>query len=253
MQDLNVTILQCELAWEDPAANLSAFDRRLDQCPESTDLVVLPEMFTTGFTMHARKLAQDMHGPGATWMRDTSVRRRVDIAGSMIIRDGQRYYNRLIWAKPDGTLQTYDKRHLFRMSGEHQVYSAGEHTITIDLNGWRIRPFICYDLRFPVWTRNTAKQYDLAVFVANWPAPRSMHWETLLRARAIENQCYVVGVNRVGTDGNNLPYDGTSAIIDPLGKVLFQQKEAPVIHTETLSHDTLDSYRESFPAWMDAD
>ena len=253
MHDLKVTIFQCKLVWEDPAANLSFFDKRLDQLTQPTDLVVLPEMFTTGFTMNARELAQDMDGMAVAWMRDASARHQVHIAGSMIIRDGQQYYNRLVWAKPDGALQTYDKRHLFRMSGEHEVYSAGDQTIIVELKGWNICPLICYDLRFPVWTRNARKQYDLAVFVANWPAPRSMHWETLLRARAIENQCFVIGVNRVGTDGNNLPYDGKSAFIDPTGKVLFQQKDLPVIHTETLSYNILTSYRESFPAWMDAD
>lgn len=253
MQDLTVTIVQSELVWEDPAANLTAFDKRLEASTQQTDLVVLPEMFTTGFSMNALKLAQDMGGEAVAWMREASARYGADIAGSMIIRDGQRHYNRMIWAKPDGTLQTYDKRHLFRMSGEHEIYSAGDQAVTVGLKGWNIRPFICYDLRFPVWTRNAEKQYDLAVFVANWPAPRSMHWETLLRARAIENQCYVVGVNRVGTDGNNLPYDGKSAVIDPTGKVLFQQKDTPAIHTQTLSHDVLTSYRDAFPAWMDAD
>lgn len=253
MQDLTLTIIQCELAWEDPEANLAMFDRRLDQSIQETDLVVLPEMFTTGFSMNAIDLAQDMNGPAVAWMRTAAEHHRVDITGSMIIRDGRHYYNRLIWAKPGGMLMTYDKRHLFRMSGEHETYSAGDRTITVELKGWHIRPFICYDLRFPIWTRNKKKQYDLAIFVANWPAPRSMHWETLLRARAIENLCYVVGVNRVGTDGNGLPYDGKSAIIDPAGAVLFQQKETPVVHTQTLSRDVLTSYRKAFPAWMDAD
>lgn len=253
MQDLTVTLLQCELAWENPAANLSFFEESFEQSIQQTDLVVLPEMFTTGFSMNARELAQDMDGTAVTWIRETSARHQVDITGSMIIRDGQRYYNRLIWAKPDGTLQTYDKRHLFRMSGEHEVYSAGNQPILVELKGWNIRPFVCYDLRFPAWTRNVKKQYDLAIFVANWPAPRSMHWKTLLRARAIENQCYVIGVNRVGTDGNGLPYDGNSSIIDPMGTVLYQQKDTPAIHTEKLTFDTLTSYRKSFPAWMDAD
>ncbi len=253
MQDLTVTLLQCELAWENPAANLSFFEKSFEQSIQQTDLVVLPEMFTTGFSMNARELAQDMDGTAVKWIRETSARHQVDITGSMIIRDGQRYYNRLIWAKPDGILQTYDKRHLFRMSGEHEVYSAGNQPIIVELKGWNIRPFVCYDLRFPAWTRNVKKQYDLAIFVANWPAPRSMHWKTLLRARAIENQCYVIGVNRVGTDGNGLPYDGNSSIIDPMGAVLYQQKDTPAIHTERLTFDILESYRESFPAWMDAD
>ena len=253
MRDLTVTLIQCELTWENPEVNLAMFDRRLDQSVQETDLVVLPEMFSTGFSMHALELAQDMNGPAVAWMGAAAEHHRVDITGSMIIRDGQHYYNRLIWAKPEGSIMTYDKRHLFRMSGEHEIYSAGDRTITVELKGWHIRPFICYDLRFPIWTRNTKNQYDLAIFIANWPAPRSMHWETLLRARAIENLCYVVGVNRVGIDGNGLPYDGKSAIIGPAGEVLFQQKDTPVVHTQTLSRQVLTSYRKAFPAWMDAD
>ena len=253
MQDLTVTILQCELAWENPAANLSFFENQFEHSIQQTDLVVLPEMFTTGFSMNAQELAQGMDGTAVVWLLETAARYKVDITGSVIIRDGQRYYNRLIWAKPDGTLQTYDKRHLFRMSGEHEIYSAGNQTITVELKGWKIRPFVCYDLRFPLWTRNVKKQYDLAIFVANWPAPRAMHWKTLLRARAIENQSYVIGVNRVGTDGNSQPYDGNSSIVDPMGTLLYQQKDMPAIHTEKLNFDALTSYRESFPAWMDAD
>ncbi|MBW1890304.1 MAG: amidohydrolase [Deltaproteobacteria bacterium] len=253
MQDLNVTIIQCELAWEDPAANLSFFNRCFDRSMQPTDLVVLPEMFTTGFSMNARVLAQEMNGAAVEWIRNTSATHHVDITGSIIVREEGRHYNRLLWAKPDGSLHIYDKKHLFRMSGEHEVYSAGSQRITVELKGWNIRPFICYDLRFPSWTRNAGNQYDVAVYVANWPAPRSMHWRTLLKARAIENQSYVIGVNRVGQDGNGLPYDGNSSIIDPLGTVLYQQKDEPSIHTASLSYETLTAYRESFPAWMDAD
>ena len=253
MQDLKVTIVQCELAWEDPTANLAFFDRCFHESIGATDLVVLPEMFTTGFSMNAGSLAQEMSGDTVAWMRETAARSKAVVTGSFIARDGDRFYNRLVWARPDGTASHYDKRHLFRMSGEHEVYSAGKSIITETLKGWRLRPFVCYDLRFPTWTRNVDNAYDAAVFVANWPAPRSMHWRTLLRARAIENLSYVIGVNRVGEDGNQRVYDGSSSILGPAGEILFQRQNESVIHTQTLSFASLAAYRESFPAWMDAD
>jgi predicted amidohydrolase len=155
--------------------------------------------------------------------------------------------------KPDGRLFTYDKKHLFRFAGEEKVYSAGIENITVELKGWKIRPFICYDLRFPAWTRNINNQYDIALFIANWPEKRSMHWKSLLQARAIENQCYVIGVNRVGNDGNDLFYSGDSSVIDPLGKIIFQKHEEECTYTTALSFNTLENYRKAFPAWMDSD
>ena len=253
MQNLKVTLIQTELVWEDIEQNLSLFDVIIDDIQNDTNLMVLPEMFTTGFTMNAADLAQDMAGSSVKWLRDKSKQKNVDIVGSIIANDHGRFFNRLIWAKPDGNMFTYDKRHLFRMAGEEKVYSAGDRNITVELLGWKIRPFICYDLRFPLWTRNIAKQYDTAIFIANWPERRSMHWKLLLQARAVENQCYVVGVNRVGTDGNGHRYSGDSSVIDPWGNILFQQHDEAYIFTAELSYDVLKNCRESFPAWMDAD
>ncbi len=253
MPDLSITLLQVDTVWEDIDANLTRFDRAVEQIPAPTHLIVLPEMFSTGFTMNAQRLAQDMAGSGVQWIRAKAREKRADVAGSLIIRERGRYFNRLVWAKPDGTLLTYDKRHLFRMAGEDRVYCPGKERLTVSLNSWRIRPFICYDLRFPVWCRNWNNAYDVALFVANWPKARSGHWKTLLSARAIENQCYVVGLNRVGKDGNGLSYSGDSRIIDPEGTVLFEKAHAPVIVTHTLSRKRLKAYREAFPAWMDAD
>jgi predicted amidohydrolase len=253
MQDLKVTLIQSDLAWEDIDSNLAKFDAEITAIEEDTRLLVLPEMFSTAFTMNAAALAQDMNGSAARWLQKKSIDINTDIVGSIIINDGGKFYNRLVWAKPEGDLLTYDKRHLFRMAGEEKVYSAGSQNITVELNGWRIRPFICYDLRFPAWTRNMKNEYDAAVFIANWPERRSGHWKVLLQARAIENQCYVIGVNRVGTDGNGLTYSGDSCVIDPWGAVIFQESNQPSIYTARLSYDLLKRCREDFPVWMDAD
>ena len=253
MQDLKVTLIQSELAWEDIDSNLAGFNSKIDAIEEDTHLIVLPEMFSTGFTMNAAELAQDMKGSAVKWIKEKSAEKKVDMVGSIIADDGGKFFNRLVWAKPDGEIFTYDKKHLFRMAGEEKVYSAGNKNITVELNGWRIRPFICYDLRFPVWTRNIANQFDAAIFIANWPERRSAHWKALLQARAIENQCYVIGVNRVGTDGNGLSYSGDSSIIDPWGTVIYQKSNQTCIYTGELSYETLQKSRETFPVWMDAD
>jgi omega-amidase len=253
MQDLKITLIQSELVWEDISSNLTGFDNTINAVEEDTHLIILPEMFSTGFTMNAAELAQDMKGSAVKWIKQKSAEKTVDILGSIIADDGGKFFNRLVWAKPDGEIFTYDKKHLFRMAGEEKIYSAGSKNITVELNGWRIRPFICYDLRFPVWTRNMKNQYDAAIFIANWPERRSAHWKALLQARAIENQCYVIGVNRVGTDGNGLTYSGDSSIIDPWGTVIFQKSNQACIHTAELSYDVLKTSREDFPVWMDSD
>jgi predicted amidohydrolase len=253
MQDLTVTLVQTELVWEDIDANLAMLDHKLDGIETDTDLIILPEMFTTGFSMNAPKLAQGMDGSAVAWMLKTAAKKNADITGSIIIQSDGKYFNRLIWARPNGKLFTYDKRHTFRMLDEHKVYSPGDRNMTVALKGWKIRPFICYDLRFPVWSRNIDNQYDLAVFVANWPEKRALHWKSLLTARAIENQCFIVAVNRVGTDGNGNAHSGDSSVIDPLGDILFQKTGEEALHTATLSHDVLETFREDFPAWMDAD
>jgi len=253
VRDLNVTVVQTDLAWHDREKNLSRLDGLLSPLPGATDLVVLPEMFTTGFTMKPGECAEEPHGAATAWMLSTAKALGADCTGSLAMREGGSYYNRLLWARPDGTLLSYDKRHLFRMAGEGRVYRPGERLLTVELHGWRLRPFICYDLRFPAWTRNRGLAYDLALFVANWPAARGAHWNTLVRARAIENQCYVVAVNRTGVDRKGIAYSGDSAVIDFAGNALFEAGPAECVRTVTLPRAALESYRESFPAWKDAD
>ena len=253
MQDLKVTLIQSELAWEDIDSNLAEFNYRIDAIEEDTHLIVLPEMFSTGFTMNAADLAQDMNGSAVKWIKEKSTEKNIDIVGSFIADDSGKFFNRLVWAKPNGDIFIYDKKHLFRMAGEEKIYSAGSKHIIVELNGWKIRPFICYDLRFPAWTRNIANQFDAAIFIANWPERRSAHWKALLQARAIENQCYIIGVNRVGIDGNGLSYSGDSSIIDPWGTLIFQKSKQACIYTGHLSYDILQQSRESFPVWKDAD
>lgn len=253
MQDLTVTLIQTKLVWEDIAANLAAMDKKIDAVSEKTDIIILPETFTTGFTMNASKVAESMNGSAVSWIIKKSRQKKAHILGSVIIEEGGKYFNRLIWAQPDGELATYDKKHLFRMAGEHKVFSPGNSHLTVVVNGWKLRTFICYDLRFPVWVRNIANEYDVAVFIANWPARRAPHWKLLLPARAVENQSYVIGVNRVGEDGNGHAYSGDSSIIDPLGNILFQKADIPGIYTAKLNYDKVREYRETFAVWQDAD
>ncbi len=253
MNNLKITVVQTSLKWENIDSNLELFDGIVNKISTDTDLIVLPEMFTTGFTMNVEKLAETMNGAGISWMKKKSGEKKTDITGSLIIKANKKFFNRLIWVKPSGELFFYDKKHLFRFSGEEHVFTPGSESIIVSLKGWKIRPFICYDLRFPVWTRNYQNAYDIAMFVANWPGIRSCHWKVLLKARAMENQAYVVGVNRVGQDGNGLEYNGDSTIIDPKGNILFQKACELCIHTQELSFNTLKDYRKKFPAWIDAD
>ncbi len=253
MRDLNVTIVQTKLYWEDISSNLGHFDSVINKISRDTDLIVLPEMFTTGFTMNADKLAQTMNGESVSWMKQKSREKKTDITGSLIIKEDKNFFNRLVWVKPTGELFFYDKKHLFRFSSEEKTFTPGSKRIIVNLKDWKICPFVCYDLRFPMWTRNYHKTYDIAIFVANWPEMRSLHWKTLLAARAIENQAYIIGVNRVGRDGNNLDYSGDSSIIDPGGNIIFQKPYASCVHTETISLNSLQEYRTKFPAWKDAD
>lgn len=253
MQDLTITLIQTHLVWEDIDANLDLFDARINEVRDPTDLIVLPEMFSTGFSMNAESLAEEMKGKAVTWLRNKAVEKNKVITGSLMVKDRGRYFNRLVWARPDAEPITYDKKHLFRYAGEEKVYTAGIAQATAEIKGWRIRPFICYDLRFPVWIRNLNLAYDLAVFVANWPAKRAAHWRALLRARAIENQAFVAAVNRVGKDGNGFEYSGHSALIDPTGRVLFEEADHSCSPTLRLKYKVLEEYRTRFPAWMDAD
>lgn len=253
MPDLTVTLIQSALTWENIQANLSRFDAWIDGLDVPTDLIVLPEMFSTGFSMQAGALAESMHGAAVNWLRGKAAAKGIPITGSLMIAENGRYYNRLVWADPGNGVSTYDKKHLFRYAGEDKIYTAGQRRLTVRLNGWRIRPFICYDLRFPVWTRNLHNAYDLALFVANWPARRSPQWRILLRARAVENQAYVIGVNRVGRAGKDLYHDGCSAVVSPTGAELFEARDREALHTITLSRQALEDCRSRFPAWMDAD
>jgi predicted amidohydrolase len=253
MQDLTIALIQADLEWENADANLKRFDQRVDQVPEGTHLVVLPEMFATGFSMDPSPLAQSMDGSAVTWLKSTSQNKRFDITGSLIIRENDRFFNRLVWAKPDGSIYGYDKKHLFRYVGEDKHYTPGDSKLTVDCQGWKIRPFICYDLRFPIWTRNLNNAYDMAIFVANWPIQRSMPWKALLTARAIENMSYVAAVNRVGVDGDGNRYSGDSCIVTPVGQRLVEVSHDEAVIVETLSYKSLVSHRKNFPAWMDAD
>ena len=254
MQDLIITIIQTDLIWENINKNLAHFESRIESILDETDLIILPEMFSTGFSMNPAKLAEAMDGPTVRWLQNISADRNVDITGSVIIKEKDQFFNRLIWVKPDGSLFSYDKRHLFRMGNEQEVYAGGDKLITVELKGWKIRPLICYDLRFPVWSRNAGgAEYDLLVYVANWPDKRTHHWKSLLTARAIENQAFVAGANRIGSDGNKVSYCGDSMIVDPLGETLALLRNQDVIHTERLSKRILTNYREKFPAWKDGD
>jgi predicted amidohydrolase len=253
MQDLTITLVQTDLLWEDIDGNLDRLDAAIDGIREPTDLIILPEMFSTGFSMNAMLLAEKMNGKAVSWLRNKATQKNVVIAGSVMVKEAGRFYNRLVWARPDGEPLIYDKKHLFRHAGEEKIYTAGSQQLTASLNGWKVRPFICYDLRFPIWTRNLNRAYDLAIFVASWPAARADHWRTLLKARAIENQAYMAAVNRVGTDGNGLSYSGHSALIDPTGQVLFEEENRPCTVTLSLCYRLLNDWRTQFPVLKDAD
>lgn len=253
MQDLTVTIVQTALHWHDAAANRDMFSGKLTKAAPATDLIVLPEMFTTGFSMSAAELAEEPEGESLCWMQAMAAAHDTVITGSIIVKEGDNFYNRLFWVRPDGTYEKYDKKHLFRMAKEHHTYTSGKEKLLVKLKGWNICPLVCYDLRFPVWSRNKENTYDLILYVANWPKARNLAWSTLLQARAIENVAYCLGVNRVGTDGNGHPYSGDSAIIHPKGHKLLETSEQEGIHTITLSKKELLAFRESFPAHLDAD
>jgi omega-amidase len=259
VQTLTVSLVQGATRWHDAAGNRDYYGKLVRGATPS-DLIVLPETFLSGFTNDTLGNAETMDGPSVAWMRALAGEVNATVTGSLVIREGDTVYNRLIWASPDGTFSYYDKRHLFRMAGEHTRYGGGNDRLIVELKGWRILPQVCYDLRFPVWLRNGRREasaggmdYDLALFVANWPAPRRQPWRTLLRARAIENLAYVIGVNRVGVDGNDLPYAGDSAVIDPVGEPLVELGTQEQVVTVILDPAPLKAHRERFPAWMDAD
>jgi predicted amidohydrolase len=264
MENLRLTLIQSSLHWENSIANMAMFEEKIGQLQGETDLIVLPEMFTTGFSMNASALAEHMNMTTFKWMKQQAAQTGAVITGSYIVKEKDNFYNRLLWMRPDGSFEVYDKRHLFRMAEEHHTYAAGKSRIIPVLKGWRICPLICYDLRFPVWSRNCQLNfhqahnpqepvYDCLIYIANWPAVRSHAWSTLLQARAIENLSYVAGVNRIGTDGKGNTYSGDSALISFKGERLFFQADEEFMQTVTLDAEELTSFRHKFPAYMDAD
>jgi omega-amidase len=259
MDDLRVSLVQASTVWHDAAANRELYAEAVRALRGQSDLIVLPETFTSGFSNDAIGNAETMQGESVAWLSALAGDVDAVVTGSMVIRDGEQVFNRLLWARPDGSLAHYDKRHLFRMANEHHRYADGKRRLSLELKGWRVCPLVCYDLRFPVWSRNRFDQatqrfdYDLLLYVANWPSARRYAWQTLLRARAMENLSYVVGVNRVGVDGNELHYAGDSAALDFLGMPLVELGSQPQSVTVKLSAAALAAHRQRFPAQLDAD
>lgn len=255
--DLRVALVQTDLHWQDKTANLAMLEEKIWSLKNSCDLIVLPEMFPTGFSMESALLAEPMNLQVHKWMKQLAAQTGSVITGTVIISEGGNYYNRLLWVLPDGTTQHYDKRHLFRMANEDTSFASGAELPIFSLKGWKICPQICYDLRFPIWARNHWNEgeaaYDLLFYVASWPAARISAWDTLLPARAIENLSYCLGVNRVGIDGNEIAYTGHSAAYDFKGERLVDLGEKDQIQVVTLSRSSLEEYRSKFPAWKDAD
>lgn len=250
---LNIAIFQLNLVWENPAANRAKIDQLLQKLSETTDVVFLPEMFTTGFSMNVSELAETMDGQTLQWLKERSREHQLALCGSLIIKENDQYFNRLIFVEPSGDVHFYNKRHLFTMGDEESHFQNGTERLVVQYKGWRICPLICYDLRFPVWSRNR-NEYDLLVYSANWPQNRNDVWNTLLKARAIENQCYVVGANRVGVDGQKIAYSGNSQIFDAKGSLLTGlNDDNEMIVSAEISFSELAKFRNSFPVLNDAD
>lgn len=253
---LHITLLQSALHWENPTANLNQFSEQLEKLPAGAEVVVLPEMFSTGFSMQPQQLAETMEGPTVRWMRTISQKKRIILAGSVMIAEGENFFNRFIWMQPNGVYYYYDKRHLFAYAGEDEHYTAGDKRVIVSVKGWKILLQVCYDLRFPVWARQSPgeePEYDAIIYVANWPERRSLAWKTLLQARAIENQCYVIGLNRVGADVNGIAHSGDSRIIDPMGQILFEHSHTPIMYSHLLDEGLLLETRQKLPFLKDAD
>lgn len=251
---LHIALLQSDLHWENITANLAMFEEKISQITADVDLIVLPEMFSTGFTMNAATLAEPMNLTTYKWLQQQAKKMQAVVVGSCIIKEQGNFYNRLLWVEPNGNVDFYDKRHLFRLAGENQVYSAGNKKIIKKIKEWNICPLICYDLRFPVWSRNKNLEYDVLLYIANWPNPRLNAWDTLLQARAIENLAFSVGVNRVGKDAKGNEYDGNSAVYDFKGQTLLKitngQEATEIV---SLQKAPLDEFREKFAVYLDAD
>jgi omega-amidase len=277
MPVLTCTIIQTKLFWEDAKANRKMLEEKINSIKEHTEIIVLPEMFSTGFSMHPEKFAETMEGETVEWMKQIASSRKIILTGSLMIKapspleNSSRsfgkagddiFFNRLIWMLPNGEYGYYDKRHLFAYGDEHNHYSSGSKRLIASVNGWKINLQVCYDLRFPVWARQSPSsfmrdggnlEYDVLIYVANWPERRSVAWRTLLQARAIENQCYVIGVNRVGNDGNGVYHAGDSMVLNAMGEILYHKKDEEDIFTTELNKQHLEEIRKRFPFWKDAD
>ncbi len=255
MNDLKITIIQSELFWEDKQKNLEMFSQKISAVNEPTDLIVLPEMFSTGFSMRPDLFSETMDGITISWMKAAAKEKNAVIAGSFICESGGKFLNRFVWMNVDGTYSVYDKRHLFRMGDEDKHYAAGQNKLIVEFKGWKICPLVCYDLRFPVWARNTKEHmYDVLIYVANWPEKRAHPWKSLLVARAIENQCFVAGINRVGNDGNDIYHSGDSVVLDFKGEPLSKiDSGIETTQTITLKYSDLEAFRTFFPVMSDAD
>ncbi len=251
MENLKIALVQSDLVWENKAANLKRLTAKIEQAQPS-DVFILPEMFTTGFSMNAEKFAETMDDVTVSWLLQLAQKKQAVICGSIMIKENELYYNRFVWAQPDGELKTYDKRHTFTLAGEEKIYTNGKEKTIIDYKGWKICPLICYDLRFPVWARNT-ENYDVLLLVANWPAKRIQAWDALLKARAIENMSYTIGVNRVGRDGHNMPYNGHSAVCDALGETLAFAENTEAVVQLTIEKASLYATRNHFKFLHDKD
>lgn len=265
MSQLSFTLIQTQLHWEDKAANLQMLEEKINSITHHAQIIVLPEMFSTGFSMNPVLLAEEMSGPTLEWMKRIAAQKKIILTGSVIIKEEEKYYNRLVWMLPNGLFASYDKRHLFGFAGEDKQYNAGSKRLIASVNGWKINLQVCYDLRFPVWARQTnaptslqnkeeeQTEYDVLIYVANWPERRKHAWRTLLQARAIENQCYVIGVNRVGNDGNGIYHSGNSMVINALGEVLYEKEQEEDVHTVILSKEKLEEIRSKLPFLKDGD
>ena len=254
MQDeLKIALIQSDLVWENPSQNRLNFTKKIDSIKEEVDVIILPEMFTTGFTMNAETIAETMDGETVSWMKDLASKTDAAIIGSIVISENNKFYNRLFFVEPSGYIASYDKRHTFTLVGEDKTYTAGKEKVILHYKGWKIRPLICYDLRFPVWARNF-EDYDVLLYIANWPKPRVTAWDALLKARAIENMCYCVGVNRVGVDGVNSIYSGHSAAYDVLGELItsFNPNEEDT-QIVTLEKRHIQAYRKRLKFLDDRD
>lgn len=259
-ETINITVIQKDLAWEDKRANLEEFEKMILECKDRMEVVILPEMFNTGFSMKPAEYAETMEGETVQWMKRIAAQKRIILTGSLMIKENDAYFNRLVWMLPNGDYGVYDKRHLFGYAGEDAHYTSGSKRLIASVKGWKINLLVCYDLRFPVWSRQagdaedgSSAEYDVLVYVANWPDKRLHAWKTLLQARAIENQCYVVGVNRSGDDGNSIHYPGSSMIVDALGEPLYTGSDKEEIVTYTLKIDEVKQVRSKLPFLKDAD